>query len=223
MFKQFIKKSIHKSQHCNRNWDLSKSIPDEDIDLIIESATQCPVKQNLDLYKTHVITDRNLIEKIHSHTEGIIADGGTHKKGDPEVDVMTTNTQTLANLLLVFTKDYPRTKKTDRSGGYVGPRDDSEIDNPDAPTYIEDRIQSVGIASAYVNFTASMLGYETGCCKCFDVEAVRKVLGTDDREEPLLLMGVGYPDKKRSRLEHHNDSSLRFPTRKNRRTYEVHA
>ena len=47
MFNQMIKKSIHKSQHCNRNWDLSKSIPQEDIDLITESATQCPVKQNL--------------------------------------------------------------------------------------------------------------------------------------------------------------------------------
>ena len=89
MFKQMIKKSIHKSQHCNRNWDLSKSIPQEDVDLIVESATQCPVKQNLNYYKTHVITDRDEIEKIHDKTVGIMSDNG----------VMLTNSQNLANLM----------------------------------------------------------------------------------------------------------------------------
>ena len=58
MFNQMIKKSIHKSQHCNRNWDLSKTIPQEDVDLIVESATQCPVKQNLNFYKYNFIKER---------------------------------------------------------------------------------------------------------------------------------------------------------------------
>ena len=93
MFNQMIKKSIHKSQHCNRNWDLSKTIPQEDVDLIVESATQCPVKQNLNFYKTHVITDRDKIEKIHNATAGFFIDGVRH-----------TNSQTLANVLLAFTR-----------------------------------------------------------------------------------------------------------------------
>ena len=63
-----IKKSIHKSQHCNRNWDLSKEMPQEDIDLITEAATQRPTKQNLNHYKTHVITDRAMIEQIEAAT-----------------------------------------------------------------------------------------------------------------------------------------------------------
>ena len=93
MFNQFLKKSIHKSQHCNRNWDLSKTIPQEDVDLIVESATQCPVKQNLNYYKTHVITDRKKIEDIHKKTVGIQSDKG----------VMLTNSQTLAGAdLLIF-------------------------------------------------------------------------------------------------------------------------
>ena len=42
MFRQMIKKSIQKSQHCNRNWDLTQEMPQADIDLMIEAATQCP-------------------------------------------------------------------------------------------------------------------------------------------------------------------------------------
>lgn len=198
-----LKKAIHKSQHCNRNWDLSKSIPQEDIDLILESAVQCPVKQNLNYYKTHVFTDRESIEKIHSYTEGIMAENsntGERKE--------ITNSQTLANMVMVFTKDSPT---------YV--REAAEVNNPEADTYKEDRIMSVGIASAYVNYTASLLGYETGCCKCFDGEGLTSLF---NGEQPLLIMGIGYPDKTRSRLEHHQDSSWKMPTMPNKRQSVVH-
>ena len=70
MFQQMLKKSIYKSQKCQRNWDLSKDIPKEDVDVILTSATQCPSKQNLPYYKVHAITDRKMIEKIHDLTEG---------------------------------------------------------------------------------------------------------------------------------------------------------
>lgn len=198
-----LKKAIHKSQHCNRNWDLSKSIPKEDIDLIIESATQCPVKQNLNYYKTHVITDRNTIEDIHKMTVGITAE---NQKTKEKKEV--TNSQVLANLMLIFTKDQPT---------YV--REEIEKDNPEAHTYKEDRTMSVGIASAYVNFTASLLGYETGCCKCFDGDAISNYL---DGEQPLLIMGIGYPDKTRSRLEHHSNPEWKMPTMPNKRQLVRH-
>ena len=42
-----IIKAIHRSQHTQRNYDLSKTIPVEDIKTIITSATQCPSKQNV--------------------------------------------------------------------------------------------------------------------------------------------------------------------------------
>jgi len=45
-----IVKAIHRSQHTQRNYDLSKSIPIEDIKTIITSATQCPSKQNVAFY-----------------------------------------------------------------------------------------------------------------------------------------------------------------------------
>ena len=36
-----------------------------------------------------------------------------------------------------------------------------------------------------------------------------KILG---EEKPLLLMGIGYPGKNKSRLEHHKDPNFRFPS-----------
>lgn len=213
MFKNMIKKSIHKSQHCNRNWDLSKTIPQEDVDVIVESATQCPVKQNLNFYKTHVITNRDTIEKLHSHT------GGANINGVP-----TTNPQTLANLVIAFTKDEPSMKREwtfDEKGNKVSHNDDLNAQCNEV-----DRTTSVGIALGYVNLTATMLGYETGCCACFDTDKVNKVLedsvGTGEQFETMLLMGIGYPDTTRSRLEHHQDSDVKFTSLKNKREKVIH-
>ena len=50
-----IIKAIHASQHTQRNYDLDKKIPIEDIKTIITAATQCPSKQNLAFYDLHVI------------------------------------------------------------------------------------------------------------------------------------------------------------------------
>ena len=90
-----IEKAVIRSQHCQRNWDLSKQIPQEDLDLIEHAVTNCPSKQNVAYYKVHMITDRQLIENIHSHTKGFT----TFKKGVVDAE---TNSQTLANLLIVF-------------------------------------------------------------------------------------------------------------------------
>ena len=68
MFKDMIKKAIHKSQHVQRNWDLSKSIPQEDMELIAEAITQAPSKQNVQFFKPYFITDRDKIQRVHRFT-----------------------------------------------------------------------------------------------------------------------------------------------------------
>ena len=42
---------IHKSQRTQRNWDNSIEIPQEDVDIISEASTQCPVKHDQNYYK----------------------------------------------------------------------------------------------------------------------------------------------------------------------------
>ena len=91
-----IKKAVTKSQHCQRNFDLSKEIPEQDLDILEYAATNCPSKQNIAFYKLHVITDRALIEEIHPHT------WGTHAYTADGAMVATTNSQTLANAIFVY-------------------------------------------------------------------------------------------------------------------------
>lgn len=45
-----IKKAILRSQRCQRNWDLSKQLTTQQLDLILAAATECPTKQNIPFY-----------------------------------------------------------------------------------------------------------------------------------------------------------------------------
>lgn len=201
-----IKKAVIRSQHCQRNWDLTKEIPQEDLDLIIHSATQCPSKQNIAFYKVHFITNRDMIEKIHLKTAGF----KNYNTGELE-----TNSQTLANLLIAFEiEDFISRHKTDNvfrndemwSLDQVGKLSSGEKSNLERDAYM-----AIGIAAGYVNLTSSMLGYATGCCACFKDSEIAEIIGVD---KPIkLLMGVGFKDESRSRREHHNKPEFIFPTK----------
>jgi nitroreductase len=202
-----IKKAVIRSQHCQRNWDLSREIPEEDLDLIIHSATQCPSKQNIAFYKVHLITNRDLIESIHSKTSGF----KNYETGELE-----TNSQTLANLLIAFEiEDYIDRHSTDTvfrndemwsldQAGTLSSREKSSLER--------DAYMAIGIAAGYINLTSSMLGYGTGCCACFNPTEIANLIGT---KNPIkLLMGIGFKDESRPRREHHSKPEFVFPSKK---------
>lgn len=180
-FKKHIKDSVSRSQRCQRNWDLSKKMPQEDIDLIVHAATECPTKQNNEYYSVYVIQDREKIEAIHSNTK----------------TSFRTNPQVLANTLLVFIKNDIKCDKNAeqrRIAWGMG----TEIDEV---TLRDDRNQAIGVAAGSVNVVSSLLGYQTGCNKCFNTQAVQEILNTE--EEPILMMGIGFKDSSKPRREHH--------------------
>ena len=90
-----IEKSVIRSQHTQRNFNLNKKLPKNDIDTLLHAVTNCPSKQNLAFYKVHFIQDRDIIEEIHENTYGFNKFGHT----------IESNSQTLANLLVIF-EDY---------------------------------------------------------------------------------------------------------------------
>jgi nitroreductase len=199
-----IKDAIIISQHTQRNWDLTREISSEDMDLLVHAATQCPSKQNIAYYKAHFITNRDLIEKIHAVTE--------FKSRSKKHPIMT-NTQVLANLLIVFEKvdfiptlatDIPRSNETDAILAGTQTEADMECLRRDAE-------MAVGIAAGYLNLTASMLGLRTGCCACFDPLSVRNILGLE--QDPILLMGIGYKNDKLNRRIHHMMNDFVFATK----------
>ena len=194
---RFLEKTIQKSQHCNRNWDLSQQISDEDMETLKTSVTECSSKQNRVFYKVVWTQDRHTIEKVHAMTDGFVYN---YKE-----NLSTTNSQVLANTLFAFVRDTDNDKT----------RTKEEWDGHNRKSKDEDR--SLGIAAGYLTLTANLLGYDTGYCQCM-MGNVGEVLGQD--ENILLLMGVGKRDPNRSRLEHHNDPSFRFPSFKKNITFE---
>lgn len=187
-----ITEAVSNSQHCQRNWDLSKKIPEEDLKTILHSVTQCPSKQNHAFYRIHAITNREVIEQIHKNTPGFLLDNGE----------WTTNSQTLANLLLVFGE------VSQMSEEYETKHQTYEDSNDD--TRHKDINMSVGIAAGYANLTAAMLGYQTGYCACFDGTALSQILNI--KNNIFLLMGIGFGDPNRDRRHHHETNQL-YPTK----------
>ena len=206
-----IQKAVVRSQHCQRNWDISKEIPEEDLQLLAHAATQCPSKQNIAYYDVYFITNRNLIESIHNNTKGFFING-EHR----------TNSQVLANLLIVFAD-----KNLEDVANKIEVESfhrNAEIDTLTyerivTPVIERDSNMAIGIAAGYVNLTSSLLGYRTGCCACFDGASIQQLLNSNTVR---LLMGVGYSDDNRPRREHHMDSNLTFPTlRKQEINYNI--
>lgn len=196
-----IMKAVLRSQHCQRNFDLSKTIPDEDLDLMISAATNCPSKQNISFYDLYVIKDQELIAKIHTLSTGVTA----HNTITGERDIPTTNSQTLANVLFVYIhKDLDDITPSAFEKW-------SRADEAELKVFERDVNTAIGISAGYVNFAASLLGYATGCCQCFQREEIRKLLGL--KKGPDLLMGIGYSDDTRNRRIHATQPELMFPTR----------
>ena len=200
-----IEKAIHRSQHCQRNWDLSREIPQEDLDLILTSVTQCPSKQNIAHYKVHAITNRDIIESIHNNTRGFAVTYTPY--------VAETNSQVLANLLLVF-----EAQDVNVSNDKIAVRNDEtrmmtqgKLTDEAMSLLMRDCHMAVGIAAGYCNMTSALLGYGTGCCACFDGEPIQKILGIEG--DILLMMGVGFKDPNLNRRVHHTNHTFMFPTK----------
>lgn len=189
-YRNFLTETIVKGQRCQRNWDLAKEMPEEDVEVVVRAATEVPSKQNLDFYSVMVIRNRELQEKIYNIT--CDKPGGRY------------NPQVLAHTLLAFIpKQYQsEPRNAEVLAQWVGKGND-EVD-----TWLkEDRDQAIGVAAGAVNVVSQSLGYSTGCCKCFDHSKLYDLLGLDLDEVPpgILLMGVGIKDTSRNRREDHKN------------------
>ena len=174
-----IKIALETAQRCRRNWDLSKTIPQEHIDLLKYSVINSPAKQNEEYYSVTFITDRNTIEQIYNHT---------NRNSELIIQDLSKNPQVLANLLVAFCKRKPNTFRNDAS------EYESDI------VMDANRNIAIGIASGQLALTAAMLNYSTGFCICFN----NIIIGNIIEDTPLLLLGIGYPDETRDRTENQN-------------------
>jgi len=176
--------AVKSAERCQRNWDHSKPISDEDIKKIVEVATTMPTKNNRSYYELIVSTNRNFNRMCYEHATDPNNKHFTDRK-------IHRNTQVDAPLLLIWR-----------------PTDLDEIDNPFDENYKKDFLVSIGISSGAAVLTANQLGYKTGYCGCIRNKELFKKIETDYRIPVTnnnysdgLIVGFGNPDTSFSRVD----------------------
>lgn len=198
--KEQIKTAVSIAQRAQRNYDLSKTIPAQDLETLIYVAANSPSKQNETHYQLKVYTDQNKIKEVYNCTKrfSLIKDNTDKEKSFKEsadgifwqnIDTSVHNSQILANALFVYIDD----DGEPRGGNSSIAQNTSNIYSESFQNYRNQKSYSIGISVGQLILSATLLGYRTGICSAFDPSAVQKIINTD--KEIKLLVGIGYENQ----------------------------
>tara|TARA_B110000503_G_scaffold104374_1_gene155689 strand:+ start:55 stop:801 length:747 start_codon:yes stop_codon:yes gene_type:complete len=205
-----IKQAVDVTNRAQRNYDLTKSIPQEDLDTLIHAAANSPSKQNETHYSLNVSTDANTIYQIYEQTKkftlynpdnspvGTIDETDNYKQDNTN---SVTNSQILANAIFVYHDAQPQEENNsyqinlDHQLARANPANSNINKN-----YNQQRNYSVGISVGELILAAGLLGYRTGICSAFDGLAIKNILGS--KTTPSLLVGIGYNNPNINRRTH---------------------
>ena len=199
-------------QHCQRNWDLSKAVSDEDVDNLVKIATQMPIKQNNDYFDLVVVRDRNMIDKLVTLTpRGAYAgedeernlaqaypDISTYPAGitswEQLVETWHVNPQVLAPVLIVFVRKPINTPEIDDRSGYA--QLFGEHSDVFWKMVNEDMFTAIGLAAGAMIAYCRDKGMATAMCSCHNHQAVAQLLGlsADLGYQSQLIFCAGYPN-----------------------------
>lgn len=193
-----LKKAIDSSQKAQRNYDLTKSITNEVLDLLIYAASNSPSKQNEVHFKLKVFTDQNVIRQIYNETKKFtlgIGEALDKEKGEEWLydNRSVTNSQILSNILFVYVDDEGEARGATHLRGQNNDSFGRQVLN-------EQKNYSIGISVGELILTANLLGYKTGICSAMNQDNVKNLLNLD--KDPKLLVGIGIPDSQLERRQH---------------------
>ena len=194
--KDQLKLAVDSTQKAQRNYDLTKHLPDCDLDTLIYSAVNSPSKQNETHYCLYVYTDQKVIREIYNQTKlfSLMKDKSDTEKLFKEEngkfwqnkDMSVHNSQILANAIFVYVEE----RGTARSGDNMLAQQATDVTTETYRNYMEQINYSIGISVGELILTASLLGYKTGLCSAFAKDKVQKIIGSTNL--PKLIVGVGY-------------------------------
>ena len=197
-----LKDAVEVTNRCQRNWDRSKPIFDEDLETLIHVAKRSPAKQNETHYKVFVIKDPDTIYKINRKTkhyalwrdiDEIEDDGKTNT-----ADMNVRNSQVWASVLFGFCDDWDQSVA--RSAIHAIMDEKEEVKANVIIEREKQRYFSMGISSGMVAMSAAMMGYSTGYCSAFWPNEMEEIVpGFIDLK---ILLGIGHPHPDKHRREH---------------------
>lgn len=188
-----ISKVIRK---CQRNWDLSKTIPEKHIEYLSHVAKNAPSKQDEAYFDLAIITSRNIIDQIHDRSIGF---SWFDDAGNPLPSIR--NPQTAANMLFIWFKKTPPTMRNhyQNQPGHHAPNPNEKDGAPkrqDDPNRKDNATVSVGISLGVTAWAAAELGYVTGFSKNLgDHHDLKLLLNLNLELEPTYSLGIGFPDE----------------------------
>ena len=203
---QTLKNAVDTTQRAQRNYDLSKSIPQADLDTLIYTAINSPSKQNETHFKLKVYTDPNLIHNIYDCTKRFAlfykdtfdkmfkdTDEGVIANNEYEVK----NSQVLANVVFVYCDEDQQDEDNLRgSEQIIANRGNASEETTNFFTRLKNF--SIGISSGQLSLVAALLGYKTGFCSGYSTSQLKAVI----KDEPRLLVGIGYENSNVNRRLH---------------------
>lgn len=210
---EIIKNAIAVSQRAQRNYDLSKTIPEKDLDTLIYAAINSPSKQNETHYSLHVYTDKDIIREIYNTTKKFTYGNKKHTSEILDTDKgenwmyenrSVHNSQTLANTLFVYVDDDGESRGVTH---FLAQHDDNNRNS--VHTYNEQKNFSVGVSVGQLILSATLLGYKTGICSAFDSNMLKNIVKTNNRVK--LLIGVGYENNGVDRRLHAETLNREIP------------
>ena len=186
-----IKDAVDTVQRAQRNYDLSKHIPTDDLDFLIYTAKNSPSKQNETHFSLYVFTDEHIIKQIYDQTKRFtlgIKEVLEEDKGEQWLyeNRSVKNSQINANALFVYVEDEGAARGATHLSGQHGNNFGRQIFN-------EQKSISIGISTGELILTAGLLGYKTGLCSAFDEEGVKDILNT--KRSVKLLVGIGFENE----------------------------
>ena len=199
---QTLKNAVYITQRAQRNYDLSKSIPQADLDTLIYTAINSPSKQNETHFKLKVYTDPNLIHNIYDCTKkfGLYTKevfDKMYKDTDEGVVSNTTyevkNSQILSNVVFVYCDDQDNIRRGDQ---VIASRGNASEETRNFFTRLKNF--SIGVSSGQLSLVAALLGYKTGFCSAYYLSQLRAIV----KDEPKLIVGIGYENSNMDRRLH---------------------
>jgi len=197
-------------QHCQRNWDLSRSVSDEDADNLVSIATQMPIKQNNDYFDLVVIRDPTTIQQL-----AMLTPRGSYAKAEEEfklrqaypdpstyppgidtweqlLEMWHINPQVLAPLVMVFVQKPINVPEIDARSGYASLW--GQHSQLFWSVVQQDMFTAIGLAAGAMIAYCRDRGMATAMCACHNHQAVGQLLDLPRDQEyySQLIFCCGY-------------------------------
>lgn len=211
-----IKNAVDTAQRAQRNYDLDKVIPKNELETLIYTSVNSPSKQNEIHFAVDVYTDQHTIREIYNCTKlfglvkapsdleeqcGITADEKFWQDSDKSV----YNSQILANVLFVYSEDEGPARC-----GTTKVAQENRNSNM-YYLYQEQKNYSMGISIGQLILAATMMNYKTGICSAINVDDVKKIVAC--KGNPKVLVGIGFENQGVNRRLHAETLNQDLPPR----------